>query len=56
MTPMRRNFVDTGMESAALPILRALVQIVQALLGPGAFRITPPKWLPHVPAFPAFGP
>jgi cytochrome c len=27
----------------------ALVQIVQALLGPGVFRITPPTWLPRVP-------
>jgi hypothetical protein len=32
MTPTRRKFVDTGMESAVLPILGALVQIVQALL------------------------
>jgi len=39
-----------------LPILWALVQIVQALLGPGVFRITPPKWVPRVPSFPIFGP
>jgi putative oxidoreductase len=39
-----------------LPIFWALVQVVQALLGPGVFRITPPKWLPHVPVFPALGP
>jgi putative oxidoreductase len=39
-----------------LPMFWALVQIVQALLGPGVFRITPPKWLPRVPAFPALGP
>jgi len=39
-----------------LPILWALVQMVQALLGPGVFRITPPKWLPRVPLYPAFGP
>jgi putative oxidoreductase len=39
-----------------LPIFWALVQIVQALLGPGMFRITPPKWLPRVPVFPALGP
>jgi putative oxidoreductase len=39
-----------------LPIFWALVQIVQALLGPGAFRITPPQWLPRVPVFPALGP
>jgi putative oxidoreductase len=39
-----------------LPIFWALVQVVQALLGPGVFRITPPKWLPRVPVFPALGP
>jgi putative oxidoreductase len=39
-----------------LPIFWALVQIVQALLGPGVFRITPPQWLPRVPVFPALGP
>jgi putative oxidoreductase len=46
-------FPSGGIE---LPILWALIQIVQALLGPGMFRITPPKWLPRVPFFPALGP
>jgi len=32
------------------PILWAIVQIIQALLGPGRFRITPPIWLPRIPA------
>ena len=39
-----------------LPIFWALVQIVQALLGAGNFRISPPKWLPRVPVFPVLGP
>jgi putative oxidoreductase len=39
-----------------LPVLWSLVQIVQALLGPGDFRITPPRWLPRVPVFHACGP
>ena len=39
-----------------LPIFWTLVQVVRALLGPGVFRITPPKWLPRVPGFPALGP
>jgi putative oxidoreductase len=39
-----------------LPIFWALVQIVQAFLGPGMFRITQPKWLPRVSVFRASGP
>jgi uncharacterized membrane protein YphA (DoxX/SURF4 family) len=46
-------FTAGGIE---LPILWALVQVAQALLGPGLMRITPPKWLPRVPIFPALGP
>jgi putative oxidoreductase len=46
-------FPSGGIE---LPILWALIQIVQALLGPGVLRITPPKWLPRIPFFPALGP
>jgi putative oxidoreductase len=46
-------FPSAGIE---LPILWALIQIVQALLGPGVLRITPPRWLPRIPAFPALGP
>jgi uncharacterized membrane protein YphA (DoxX/SURF4 family) len=42
-------FPSGGIE---LSILWALVQIVQALLGPGVFRTTPPNWLPRVPVFP----
>jgi putative oxidoreductase len=41
-------FPTAGIE---LPIFWALVQIVQALLGPGVFRITPPNWLPRFPFF-----
>jgi putative oxidoreductase len=39
-----------------LPIFWALVQIIQALLGPGVFRVKPPNWLPRVPVFRALGP
>jgi uncharacterized membrane protein YphA (DoxX/SURF4 family) len=46
-------FPSGGIE---LPILWALVQVAQALLGPGVMRLTPPKWLPRVPVFPALGP
>jgi hypothetical protein len=56
MTPTRRKFVDTGMESAVLPILGALVQIVQALLGPGVFSDYPSEMVASRPVFPAFGP
>jgi uncharacterized membrane protein YphA (DoxX/SURF4 family) len=32
-----------------LPTLWACAQIAQVLLGPGAFRIPLPAWLPHLP-------
>jgi uncharacterized membrane protein YphA (DoxX/SURF4 family) len=49
----RRNgfyFSSGGIE---LPVLWACAQIAQAMLGPGAFRISVPLWLPPLP--PAFG-
>ena len=45
----RRNgfyFSTAGIE---LPILWALAQFVQGPLGPGAFRIPVPPWLPQLP-------
>jgi putative oxidoreductase len=39
-------FPNGGIE---LPIFWAFAQVVQALLGPGAFRISPPPWLPRLP-------
>jgi putative oxidoreductase len=39
-------FSNAGIE---LPILWACAQIAQALLGPGALRISPPAWLPQLP-------
>jgi putative oxidoreductase len=44
----RRNgfyFPSGGIE---LPTFWALAQIAQAFLGPGAFRIALPAWLPHL--------
>jgi uncharacterized membrane protein YphA (DoxX/SURF4 family) len=41
-------FSNGGIE---LPILWACAQIVQALLGPGAFRIPGPASLPQLPTF-----
>jgi putative oxidoreductase len=38
-------FVTGGIE---FPVFWAIVQIIQALLGPGPLRITPPPWLPRV--------
>lgn len=38
------------------PIFWAIVQVVQALLGPGGFRITAPAWLPHAPQIPWLAP
>ena len=46
----RRNgfyFSSGGIE---LPVLWACAQIAQAMLGPGAFRISVPLWLPQLPA------
>ena len=45
----RRNgfyFSSGGIE---LPTFWACAQIVQALLGPGAYRISLPAWVPHFP-------
>ena len=56
MIIFRRNgfyFPTGGIE---FPFLWALVQVVQALLGPGALRVTPPKWLPSVPGARFLGP
>jgi putative oxidoreductase len=39
-------FSSGGIE---LPIFWACAQIAQALLGPGAFRITLPVWVPRLP-------
>jgi uncharacterized membrane protein YphA (DoxX/SURF4 family) len=52
----RDGFYFYPSEGTELSILAALVQMALALTGPGAFRITPPKWLPRVPLFPAIGP
>ena len=38
-------FVTGGIE---FPIFWAIVQVIQALLGPGRLRIMPPQWLPRV--------
>ena len=45
----RRNgfyFSSGGIE---LPLLWACAQIAQAMLGPGAFRVSVPLWLPQLP-------
>ena len=39
-------FPSGGIE---FPIFWSIVQIIQALLGPGRFRITPLAWLPKLP-------
>lgn len=39
-----------------LPMFWALVQLAQALLGPGLFRVTPPAWLPRIAAVRFLGP
>jgi putative oxidoreductase len=40
-------FSHAGIE---LPMLWACVQVAQALIGPGAFRIHVPEWLPQLPS------
>ena len=46
-------FVAGGIE---FPIFWAIVQIIQAMLGPGRFRITPPAWLPRFLQVPHLAP
>lgn len=46
----RKNGFYFSRGGIELPILWACAQVAQAMLGPGAFRIPVPAWLPQLPA------